>query len=174
MSCLPAEFTAFDAQRNYAGLKKRGDDRCWFCHECKMTRSHALLHCTNDKLRAARAEAWKGKDPGSIRVLLNNPRWERRLLRFLELSEAGRLVGDEDPGGQAGRVDCVVGGGEGRPVWHHVLFLFLLAVSSFVFPFKRAPSLELCAQRTLGSEDFIVSRLWSSFPFDFCTGLYIT
>ena len=33
---------------------------------------------------------------GSIRVLLNNPRWERRLLRFLELSEVGRLVEGED------------------------------------------------------------------------------
>ena len=61
-----------------------------------MTRSHALLHCTNDNLRAARAEAWEGKDPGSIRVLLNNPRWERRLLRFLELSGVGRLVEGED------------------------------------------------------------------------------
>ena len=61
-----------------------------------MTRSHALLHCMNDNLRAARAEAWEGKDPGSIRVLLNNPRWERRLLRFLELSGVGRLVEGED------------------------------------------------------------------------------
>ena len=67
-------------------IRRRGDDGCWFCHERKMTRSHALLHCTSDNLRAARAEAWEGKDPGSIRVLLNNPRWERRLLRFLELS----------------------------------------------------------------------------------------
>ena len=56
-------------------IKKRGDDQCWFCHERKMTRSHTLLHCTNGNLRAARAEAWEGKDPGSIRVLLNNPRW---------------------------------------------------------------------------------------------------
>jgi hypothetical protein len=41
---------------------------------------------------AARAEAWEGRDPGSIRVLLSNPRWERRLLRFLELSGLGRIV----------------------------------------------------------------------------------
>ena len=38
----------------------------------------------------------KAKDPGRIRALLNNPRWERCLLRFLELSGVGRLVGDED------------------------------------------------------------------------------
>ena len=61
-----------------------------------MTRSHALLHCTNAKLRASRVEAWDGKNPESIRVLLMNPLWERRLLRFLELSGVGRLVGSED------------------------------------------------------------------------------
>ena len=48
------------------------------------------------RLRAARAEAWEGKDPGSIQVLPNNPRWERRWLGFLELSGVGRLVGDGD------------------------------------------------------------------------------
>jgi len=46
------------------------------------------------KVRAAREEAWGGKDPGSIRVLLSNPRWERSLLRFLELSGVGRVVDD--------------------------------------------------------------------------------
>jgi len=36
----------------------------------------SILHCTN-KLRTAREEAWEDKDPGGIRVLLSNPRWER-------------------------------------------------------------------------------------------------
>ena len=54
----------------------------------------AALH--ERQSRAARAEAWEGKDPESIRVLLNNPRWERRLLCFLELSGVGRLVEGED------------------------------------------------------------------------------
>jgi hypothetical protein len=31
-----------------------------------MTRSHALLHCSNATLVAARAEAWDGRDPGSV------------------------------------------------------------------------------------------------------------
>jgi hypothetical protein len=44
---------------------KRADDWCWFCSgSAKMTRSHALLHCPNPKLRAARVEAWEGKTPG--------------------------------------------------------------------------------------------------------------
>jgi len=59
-----------------------------------MTRSHVLLHCTNTRLRAACEEAWEDKNPGGIRVLLSNPGWERRLLRFLELSGVGRVVED--------------------------------------------------------------------------------
>ena len=47
-------------------------------------------------IRAARAQAWEGKDPGSVRVVFKNPRWERHLLRFLGLSGVGRVVGDED------------------------------------------------------------------------------
>jgi len=71
-----------------------------------MTRSHVLLHCRNDRLHRAREEAWEGKDPSSIRVLLGNPRWERRLLFFLELSEVGRVVEDgTDDQERAGRMD---------------------------------------------------------------------
>jgi hypothetical protein len=61
-----------------------------------MTRSHVLLHCPNDRLRAAREEAWEGKDPDGIKILLANPRWERRLLRFLELSGVERVVDGVD------------------------------------------------------------------------------
>jgi hypothetical protein len=53
-----------------------------------------FLHCSAARVRAAREEAWESKDPGSIRVLLSNPRWERRLLRFLELSGVGRVMDD--------------------------------------------------------------------------------
>jgi len=38
-----------------------------------MSRSHVLLLCPNARLVAAQEEAWEGKDPGSIRVLLANP-----------------------------------------------------------------------------------------------------
>jgi len=59
-----------------------------------MTRSHVLLHCPNARLAAARREAWEDRDLGGIRVLLSNPRRERRLLRFLELSGVGRVMDD--------------------------------------------------------------------------------
>jgi len=34
------------------------------------------------------------KDPGEVRVLLANPGWEKRFLRFLELSGVGRVIAD--------------------------------------------------------------------------------
>jgi hypothetical protein len=72
-----------------------------------MTRSLVLLHCPNAKIRAAREEAWEGKDPGSVRVLLSNPWWEKRLLKFLELSGVGRVMDDgvDEEEARAGRLD---------------------------------------------------------------------
>jgi hypothetical protein len=71
------------------------DDKCWFCQgPARTTRSSVLLHCSNEALRAARAEAWEGKDSGGVRVLLANPRWEQRFVEFLELSGVGRVVAD--------------------------------------------------------------------------------
>jgi len=88
-------------------IRKRADNNCWFCKGPKMTRSHVLLHCANAKLRAAREGAWENKNPGSIRVLLSNPRWERQLLRFLELSGVGRVVedGTDEDQARAERMD---------------------------------------------------------------------
>jgi hypothetical protein len=59
-----------------------------------MTRPHVLLHCLNAKPRAARMKALEGKNPGGIWVLLANPRWEWRFVKFLELSGVGRVVAD--------------------------------------------------------------------------------
>jgi hypothetical protein len=72
-----------------------------------MTRSHALLQCPNAQLRAATTEAWEGKDPGGVRVLLANPRWERRLVKFLELSGVRRMMADEtdEDGAYAAKMD---------------------------------------------------------------------
>jgi hypothetical protein len=59
-----------------------------------MTRSHVLLHCPNETLKEARAKACEGKDPGGVRVLLVNPQWEGRLLKFLESSRVRREMAD--------------------------------------------------------------------------------
>jgi hypothetical protein len=75
-----------------------------------MTRSHALLHCPNATLAAARVEAWEGRNPGGVRVLLANPRWESTLLRFRELSRVGRFVegGKDEDEALASRMDSLV------------------------------------------------------------------
>jgi hypothetical protein len=72
-----------------------------------MTRSHVLLHYPSARLAAARMEAWEGRDPGGIRVLLSSPRWESQLLRFLELSGVGEVMEDgrDVEEAQAARLD---------------------------------------------------------------------
>jgi hypothetical protein len=72
-----------------------------------MTRSHVLLHCSNAKVRAARVEAWEGKDPGCVRIPPSNRRWDKRLLRFLELSGVVRMMDDgvDKEEAWAGRLD---------------------------------------------------------------------
>jgi len=89
-------------------IRKRLDDKCWFCQDLvKMARSHVLLHCRNHRLKTARLEAWEGKNPGGVRALLANPRWERRFVRFLELSGVGRTTADgtDEESAYAARMD---------------------------------------------------------------------
>jgi hypothetical protein len=82
-----------------------------------MTRSHVLLHCPNEKLRTARMEALEGRNPGGVRVLLANPRWEGRFIRLLELSGVGRVMADrtDEDGARAAKMDeWVTWGATGR------------------------------------------------------------
>ena len=66
-----------------------------------MTLSHVLLCCPDPRLLAARMEAWEGKDPGDVRVLLANLGWERRFVKFPELSGVGRVMADGTDEGSA-------------------------------------------------------------------------
>jgi hypothetical protein len=72
-----------------------------------MTGSHVLFYCPNTKLQAAREKASEGKAPGGLRVPLANPRWERRLVKFLELLGVGRVMADgtDEDGSYAVRMD---------------------------------------------------------------------
>jgi hypothetical protein len=47
------------------------------------------------------------EDPGGVRVLLANPRWERRFVKFLEPSGVGRVMADgtDEDGARATRMD---------------------------------------------------------------------
>jgi ribonuclease HI len=93
-------------------IRKRESDRCWLCEETdrtphRMSRAHVLLNCRNPRVAAARAEAWEGKSPGSVRRLLADPRWERRFVHFLELSGVGRTMADgvDEESAYASRMD---------------------------------------------------------------------
>jgi hypothetical protein len=55
-------------------IRKRETDHCWLCdgigqNRHRMSRVHVLMNCRNPKVMAARAEAWEGKNPGSVRRL---------------------------------------------------------------------------------------------------------
>jgi hypothetical protein len=85
----------------------------------------------------ARLEAWEGKNPGGVRVLLANPRWEGRFVKFLELSGVGRVMADgtDEDGARAARMDEWAHGTRRREqprgvrvdlAFHFISFLFLL------------------------------------------------
>jgi hypothetical protein len=46
-------------------------------------------------------------NPGGVRVLLADPRWERRFVKFLELCGVGRAMADgtDEDGAHAARMD---------------------------------------------------------------------
>jgi hypothetical protein len=73
-----------------------------------------LLTYNGDRLTVARQEAWEGRRPANIRALLADPIWEARLLRFIELSGAGRAVDGEDVEEWATRMD----GKRRKGLWH--------------------------------------------------------
>jgi len=136
--------------------------KSWHCSDAaRMTRSHALLHCPNATLAAARVEAWEGRDPGSIRVLLSNPHWERRLLRFLELSGLGRTVegGLDVEEAHAAKMDewIIREAEEEGETWRVISFFVLVHLNSSLIC-KGGPYPEIRAQRTLGAEDFLCSH----------------
>jgi hypothetical protein len=64
-----------------------------------MTRTHELLRCP--AFEDTRREAWKDPTTGaftwprSIGALLGNPRWEKRLLSFLEKTNIGKVGPDK-------------------------------------------------------------------------------
>jgi len=78
---------------------------------------------------------------------LNKSRWERLLLRFLELSGVGRVMedGTDEEEARAARMDeWVVWEGEGGREWGGVTYFFLI---SHLLRGAHTPS--FCAQRTL-------------------------
>jgi hypothetical protein len=80
-----------------------------WCHTAYLcvAPEHVLMNCRNPQVMGVRAEAWEGKNPGSVRRLLADPRWEKRFVRFLELSGVGRTLADgtDEESAYAARMD---------------------------------------------------------------------
>jgi len=142
-------------------IKKWQDDKCRFCHgTAGVSLSHALLHCLNEKLPSARAVAWEGKNPGRVRVLLTNARWERRYLRFLELPGVGRVKADgvDEDSARATQMDkWVVWEAEERVTVGGLVHLHLSLCFSFSFRnvCKGTHSLRFSDSALLSAEDLL-------------------
>jgi ribonuclease HI len=87
-------------------IGKRAHAGCWVCEDRydnvqppTMARTHVLRRCP--ALEDIRCEVWKDPTmgaftrPRSIGALLGNPRWEKRLLKFLEKTTIGKLEPDK-------------------------------------------------------------------------------
>jgi len=106
-------------------------------------------------------EAREGRDPGGVRVLLSNPRWERRLVKFLELPGVGRVMAngvDEDEA-RAERMGGLYRKRR-RGLWGAAylhLFSFLLFPS---FHVNEDSYSETCTQRIAEGDEFLVFPLF--------------
>jgi hypothetical protein len=94
-------------------------------------------------------------------VLLANPRWERRFVKFLELSGVGRTMADgtDENGARAARMDEWVIW-EGRPTG---LICIPFPYSSLSLC-KGSSYPETCAQRTAEGGGFLLSKLTGRGP----------
>jgi hypothetical protein len=87
-------------------IRKRYTDHCCICdgigqNQHRMSPAYVLMNCRNPQVVAHGVEAWEGKNPGSVWRLLADPRWEKRFVRFLELSGVGRTLVDGTVGESA-------------------------------------------------------------------------
>jgi hypothetical protein len=82
--------------------KNRDDevsDRCWWCGQWRMSRTHVFLRCMHPSLERARKEIWDRPDeegripkrPTSIGQLLGKAKWEKPLADWIVATGVGLL-----------------------------------------------------------------------------------
>jgi hypothetical protein len=82
--------------------KNRDDevsDRCWWCGQWRMSRTHVFLRCMHPCLESARKEIWDRPDeegripkrPTSIGQLLGKAKWEKPLADWIVATGVGLL-----------------------------------------------------------------------------------
>jgi hypothetical protein len=74
-------------------------DRCWWCGQWRMSRTHVFLRCMHPSLERARKEIWDRPDeegripkrPTSIGQLLGKAKWEKPLADWIVATGVGLL-----------------------------------------------------------------------------------
>jgi ribonuclease HI len=77
-------------------------DKCWWCGQYRMSRTHVFLRCMHPKLEVARKDFWDRPDedgkirqrPTSVGQLLGKSKWEKPLADWITATGVG-LVGQD-------------------------------------------------------------------------------
>jgi ribonuclease HI len=72
-------------------------DRCWWCGQWRMSRTHVFLRCMHPELESARKEIWerpdedgrRGRRPRSVGQLLGKAKWEKPLADWIVATGVG-------------------------------------------------------------------------------------
>jgi hypothetical protein len=62
-------------------------DRCWWCGQWRMSRTHVFLRCMHPRLENGR----KGQPPKSVGQLLGKSKWEKPLADWIMATGVGSL-----------------------------------------------------------------------------------
>jgi hypothetical protein len=74
-------------------------DRCWWCGQRQISRTHVFLQCMHPALESARKGIWerpdedgrKGRRPRSVCQLLEKAKWEKPLAGWIVATGVGLL-----------------------------------------------------------------------------------
>jgi hypothetical protein len=75
-------------------------DKCWWCGQYRMSRTHVFLRCMHPKLEGARKDIWDRPDedgkirkrPTSVGQLLGKSKWEKPLADWITPTGVGLVV----------------------------------------------------------------------------------
>jgi hypothetical protein len=75
-------------------------DKCWWCGQYRMSRTHVFLKCSHPKLESARKAIWDRLDedgkmrkrPTSLGQLLGKSKWEKPLVDWIIATRVGLVM----------------------------------------------------------------------------------
>jgi hypothetical protein len=94
-----------DLKRTRKNSDDEVSDRCWWCGQWRISRTHVFLGCLDPNLESARQEIWDRPDeegripkrPTSIGQVLGKAKWEKPLADWIVATGVGLLgLGKQD------------------------------------------------------------------------------